>query len=148
MTAGLGDFANIDADKVLKKAREQAEKMAGAQEKILKIEGEAQSRDGYVKATYSATDGLRDLELNPRAMRMPSTDLAQTIKETVREAANNMQQKIQEAMASAFGDNNPMDMINNQEKAMAEAKQAQELLNKTISDTTAAFDEMRRRLDL
>lgn len=148
MTTEFGDLGNLDPDAALKEARQWADRSAALQETMKGIEGHAQSKDGFVSVTFTPNEGLRDLELNPRAMRMPSQDLAETIKETIHQATNDMQQKMNAAMSDAFGKFNPMDLISNPDLAPNQAKQMQESLNKSANDALAGLEEIRRKLGL
>ena len=148
MTTEYGDLGNLDPDAVLKEARQWTDKSAALQETMKTIEGHAKSNDGYVSVTYTASDGLRDLEINPRAMRMASQDLAAAIKETIREAMNDMQEKMSAAMSDVFGKLNPMDMVNNPEQVTNQAKLMEESLNKSAKDALAGLEEIRRNLGL
>ncbi|TYB69244.1 YbaB/EbfC family nucleoid-associated protein [Nonomuraea sp. PA05] len=46
----------------------------------------AESADGWVSVVYDSAAGVRDLRLNPRAMRMDSDRLAETILDVLRQA--------------------------------------------------------------
>jgi len=148
ITVEFGSIENLDPDELLKQARKWSDKSAALQESMKAIEGHAQSRDGYISVTYTASAGLQELELNPRAMRMASQDLAAAIKETVREAMNDMQQKMTAAMSEVFGEFNPMEMLNNPEQVTGQAKKMEESLNMSAKDALAGIEEIRRKLQL
>ena len=62
--------------------------------------GRAEAADGYVVVEWTA-NGLSALELNPRAMRLPSTELADAIKAAIAEATADLRQKTRAALADA-----------------------------------------------
>ncbi|MGH3380364.1 MAG: YbaB/EbfC family nucleoid-associated protein [Actinoallomurus sp.] len=146
----FGDYANINPDKLLKQAQQRVAKIGGMQERITGLVGEAESADGYVRVTYTANGGIADLELNPRAMRMASSDLAQTIKDVVQAAANDLQSKIRQEMSSAFqgeGDN-PMDLANDPEKVKAKAEEVKGMLDGALNDALGQMDLLRKKMGI
>ncbi|MEV0618890.1 YbaB/EbfC family nucleoid-associated protein [Nonomuraea sp. NPDC050404] len=46
----------------------------------------AESPDGWVRVTYDSRSGVRDLRLDPRAMRLESAKLAETILDLIQRA--------------------------------------------------------------
>jgi DNA-binding protein YbaB len=146
----FGDFANINPDKLLKQAQRQTDKISGIQERIASLVGEAESADGYVRVTYTASGGIADLELNPRAMRMASSDLAQTIKDVIQAAANDLQSKIRQEMSSAFegeGDN-PMDLADDPEKVKAKVEEVKGMLDGALNDALGQMDLLRKKMGI
>ncbi|GGS97301.1 YbaB/EbfC family nucleoid-associated protein [Nonomuraea spiralis] len=64
----------------------------------------AESKDGWVRVEYSCASGVRDLRLDPRAMRMDSGRLAETILgliQQAREQAENEERARAEALLGA-----------------------------------------------
>ena len=73
----LSSFDTPDAaDSVLDELREQAARAQEVRERSAGLVGEARNESGHVTARYTGQDGLQRLELDPRAMRLPSADLA------------------------------------------------------------------------
>src|SRR6266496_3846223 len=67
---------------------------------LAELTGRAEAADGQVVVEWTA-QGLSNLELNPRAMRLPSTDLADAIKTAVHDAAADLREKTRAALAEA-----------------------------------------------
>ncbi|MER6943400.1 YbaB/EbfC family nucleoid-associated protein [Nonomuraea sp. NPDC000554] len=144
----FGDFANIDIDKLLKTADGQFAQMEELQKTMADLVGRAQDEDGLVVVEYSA-EGLHELELHPKAMRLSSGELAEMIKEVVREAAADLQKQVSEAMGEVFGEeDNPMKFINDPEAALEQVRSAEASYNRTFEDVMGELDRIRRRLDL
>jgi DNA-binding protein YbaB len=144
----FGDFANIDLDKLLNGAQQQFARMEELQRRMGELVGRAEDKDRLVTVEY-AGQGLRELELNPRAMRMASADLADLIKTVTQEAARDLQARTDELMEEVFGkEDNPMRLINDPEAAMATAKEAEATYNRVFEDVMGELDRVRRRLDL
>ncbi|WP_113700926.1 YbaB/EbfC family nucleoid-associated protein [Nonomuraea lactucae] len=144
----FGDFANIDIDKLLKTADGQFARIEELQKTMTSVVGRAQDEDGLVSAEYAA-EGLRELELHPKAMRLSSAELAEKVKEVVREASDDLQKQVSEAMGEAFGEEeNPMRLIKDPDAALDQVRSAEAAYNRTFEDVMGELDRIRRRLDL
>ncbi|MEU9887530.1 YbaB/EbfC family nucleoid-associated protein [Sphaerisporangium sp. NPDC051017] len=144
----FGDFANIDVEKLLSGAQQQFARMEELQRRLPELVGRAQDKDRLVTVEYGA-DGLRELELNPRAMRLASTDLAELIKTVTRQAAQDLSARTNEVMEEVFGaEDNPMRLLNDPEAALAGAKEAEATYNRVFDDVMGELNRVRRRLDL
>ena len=145
---GFGDFANIDIDKLLSGAQQQFTRMEELQERLTEIVGKAEDKNHLVTVEY-ASEGMRELEIHPKAMRLGSADLADLIKAVTRDAATDLQAKTNELMEEMFGkEDNPMKLLNDPEAAMAGAKEAEATFNRVFDDVMGELDRVRRRLDL
>jgi hypothetical protein len=63
----------------------------------------AESGDGWVSVEYDCTEGVRDLRLNPRAMRMDSDRLAETILALIRQAKEQAEADARERAEERLG---------------------------------------------
>lgn len=144
----FGDFANIDIDKLLKGADEQFARMEEVQKNMADLVGHAQDDDGLVTVEYAA-EGIRELQLHPKAMRLGAGELAEKVKDVIAAATMDLQKQVNEVMAEAFGEeDNPMSYINDPEKAMNQIKDAEAAYNRTFDDVMGELDSIRRRMDL
>lgn len=144
----FGDFANIDIDKLLKAADGQFARIEELQKTMTTVVGRAQDEDGLVTVEFGS-EGLRELELHPKAMRLGSAELADRIKQVVRDANEDLQRQVSEAMGEAFGeDDNPMRFVKDPEAALHQVKAAEAAYNRTFEDVMGELDRIRRRLDL
>ncbi|MEU6738092.1 YbaB/EbfC family nucleoid-associated protein [Streptosporangium sandarakinum] len=148
MTAEFGDFANIDVDKLLNGADGQFAKMEELQKSLAALVGHAQDDDGLVTVEYAA-EGLRELQLHPKAMRLSSGELAERIKEVLQAATQDLQDQVNAAMAETFGEeDNPMRFVQDPDAALQQLKSAEAAYNRTFEDVMGELDRIRRRLDL
>ncbi|NRQ39081.1 YbaB/EbfC family nucleoid-associated protein [Nonomuraea sp. NN258] len=144
----FGDFANIDIDKLLKGADEQFARIEEFQRNVGSIVGRAQDEGGFVTVEYGA-EGLRELELHPKAMRLSSGELADLIKTALREATADLQAQLNRAMGDVFGEeDNPMRFADDPEAALSKVKEAESAYNRTFEDVMGELDRIRRRLEL
>jgi DNA-binding protein YbaB len=144
----FGDFANIDIDKLLKGADEQFARMEEMQKSMADLVGRAQDDDGLVTVEYAA-EGIRELQLHPKAMRLSAGELAEKVKDVIAAATMDLQKQVNEVMAEVFGEeDNPMSYINDPDKAMNQIKDAEAAYNRTFDDVMGELDSIRRRMDL
>lgn len=148
MTQDFGDFANINVDEAVNRAKRQAEQVAQMQDKLSEAVGRAESQDGYVKVTYTSAAGIAELEINPRAMRMASADLAETIKSTVKDAAADLQANIRAMMADIYAGqpNNPLDIMQDPSKMTERLEEMKGLLDSAMGDASLYMEKLRRRI--
>lgn len=148
MTAEFGDFANIDVDKLLNGADSQFARMEELQKSLATLAGRAQDEDGLVTVEYAA-EGLQELQLHPKAMRLSSGELAERIKEVLHAATRDLQDQVNAVMAETFGeDDNPMRFAQDPDAALQQLKSAEAAYNRTFEDVMGELDRIRRRLDL
>lgn len=98
-------------------ATESAEYFRKAQEvqrRMTDIVGTAATEDDQIKVSWRG-DGPSDLEIHPRAMRMPSAELAQTIMRLIGEAKADTKRQSDEILAEVYGDENPANLVANPE---------------------------------
>ncbi|MFC4120082.1 YbaB/EbfC family nucleoid-associated protein [Nonomuraea zeae] len=145
----FGDFANIDIDRLLKGAGEQFALMEEFQKKLDSYVGRAQDEHGLVTVEYGQ-EGVRELDLHPKALRLSSGELADLIKAALKDAARDFQQQIHEAMSATFGDSgdNPMKYLDDPEAAGREIKEAQSAYDRTFDDVMGELNRIRLRMEL
>ncbi|GAA3115126.1 hypothetical protein GCM10017600_70040 [Streptosporangium carneum] len=144
----FGDFANIDIEKLLSGNSSQFMKMEELQKDLSTLVGRAQDEDGLVAVEYAA-EGLRELDLHPKAMRLSSGELAERIKLVVHQAAEDLREQVEAAMGRAFGEeNNPMKLLGDPEAVLGRVREAEVTYNRTFEDVMGELDRIRRRLEL
>ncbi|MEV8633397.1 YbaB/EbfC family nucleoid-associated protein [Streptosporangium sp. NPDC051023] len=122
--------------------------MEELQKELSLLVGRAQDEDGFVTVEY-ATEGLRELELHPKAMRLSSGELAERIKEVVREAAEDLRKQAELAMDKVFGEEeNPMRLLGDPESIMKQVRDAERVYDRTFEDVMGELDRIRRRLEM
>ncbi|GII78340.1 hypothetical protein Sru01_33220 [Sphaerisporangium rufum] len=143
-----GEFAEFDVEKLMENAQRQLARVEELQQRTGELIGRAEDKDGMVKVEYTG-QGLHELELNPRVMRMASTDLAELIKTVVQDAAADLTNQTSALMDEMFGaEDNPMKLLNDPEAALAQVKQAEAAYDRTYDEVMADLDRIRRRLEL
>lgn len=89
-----------ELEDLMKRSGAQLREMQANQSKMADVVGTAEGAEGRIKVTVRPGGRIESLELDPRALRLPSEDLAETIVATVHEASNNATEKIADLMES------------------------------------------------
>lgn len=145
----FGDLEKLDIDRLIRISQEQTDKVAEMQEKINELRGEAASQDKRVRVVVTAQGGVSELLIDPRAMRMRSVDLAETIKSLIVEATADLRGQMSDLMGEIYGDDaNPMKLAENQELMQQKIREAGERYQRTLNDATTELERIAKDLDL
>jgi DNA-binding protein YbaB len=118
-----------DLEAKMQRAQEQAALVAA-------LEGVGEGADGVIKVTVGPTGALKDVVLEPKAMRLPSMDLAAAIVEAARAAQDAIAEQVREIYADR-GETGGMDP--------AAIVQGKVDVNALINDRMAQVRETLRR---
>ncbi|QUQ67921.1 YbaB/EbfC family nucleoid-associated protein [Kutzneria sp. CA-103260] len=88
--------------------------------------GTARSTDGAVLVTVGPTGALQDLQLSPKADGLTSTQLAQLILRTAREAHRKVADQVAQSVKPLIGDSEAMSFLESQIPPAEEPAAAQE----------------------
>ncbi|WP_345355660.1 YbaB/EbfC family nucleoid-associated protein [Actinoallomurus liliacearum] len=127
-----------EATEYFQKARLLQERMAG-------ITGTAVTDDGYIKVTWR-DGGIDGLEINPRAMRMGSADLAETILRLSHEARADSRRQSDAVMSDLFGTQNPAGIVADKEGLQESIDMMRDVFTGAIGDSKDLIDRLQRRL--
>lgn len=145
----FGDFANLDVDRLVGEAQQRFARMHELRERMAAFVGRGQTEDGRISATYTATGGLTELHLDPRAMRMGSDELAERIVWVIGEATRDLHRQNTEAMSEVFGeDGDPMRLLTDPQAVEQRATEMRQSFDRTMNDVVGELDRVRRRLGL
>lgn len=123
-------------------AHERAEKMRALRDEIQSMVGTASDEAGHITATYTAADGFSGLALDPKAMRMPSVDLAAEIVRLAKEARSDFEEQRRALTSSEYGDIAAMDM----EQAQANIEDVRRQFTDSLGDVQALMEKFRSGL--
>ncbi|MGW4797685.1 YbaB/EbfC family nucleoid-associated protein [Nonomuraea sp. NPDC004297] len=146
---GFGEFANIDIDKLLKGADGQLARMEESQKNLESCVGRARDEQGLV-TVECGQEGVRELYLHPKALRLSTGDLADLIKTALNDATQDLNVQVTEVMNAAFGDSDdsPTAYVTNPDAALKKIKEAESSYNRTFDDVMGELERIRRRLEL
>lgn len=118
-----------------------AEEMRRIRDEVAALQGEATDDAELITATYSAEKGFDGLTLDPRAMRMPSTDLAAEIVRLSGLAREDFEAKRREVAAS-FGPLPNVDL----DEAQANINEVRDSFTRSLGDVQAMMEQFRSRM--
>jgi DNA-binding protein YbaB len=139
----------MDFNEVLRNSRERMAKAGEARERMTGLTGRAESTDGRIKVASTAEDPLAELQIDPRAMRMGSEELAAAIRRVARLARQDLDRQAQEITDEVYGDDqNPMDMLRNPEEMKKNLADMQEMFGKAGDNAQAIIERLRQGLGI
>lgn len=121
--------------------RNQQAQMAAVNEMLEKVNatvGEASSQDDRIHVEWSEGDGVRLLELNPRALRLSSDELAAEIRDVVNRARADASAKVAEAVEGAEG----LPSADDAQSMIDEMPKVQGFLDDVLRDTSRLGGEL------
>jgi DNA-binding protein YbaB len=145
----FGDLTNLDIEKLVRVSEEHSARVKEMQERAAELKGRAESGDRRIKVTCTTTGGVSDIEIDPRAMRMPAADFAETLKTLIREANADLHRQLSELMAETYGEAaNPMALAQNQEAVQERIQQAAAAYDRTLDDAMSELERITKQLGL
>lgn len=117
-----------------------AEELRRIREEVASLVGEASDDEGYVTATWTAEKGFAGLTLDPRAMRMPSMDLAAEIVRVTQLARQDFEARRRE-LAASF----PVPDVDLDE-AQANIEDVRETFTRSLGDLQGMMEQFRSQM--
>ncbi|MBA9003169.1 YbaB/EbfC family nucleoid-associated protein [Thermomonospora cellulosilytica] len=143
------DISNLDPAQALRQSEERMKVLSAVRAKMADLEGRAESADGRIRVTCNVRDPLAEIHIDPRAMRMSSQELAETIRETARRAREHLDEQVEELTAQQFGDTvNPLDLLKDPERLKESLSDMQNMFAKASSDAQTMLDQLQRQLGI
>ncbi|RJL30026.1 YbaB/EbfC family nucleoid-associated protein [Bailinhaonella thermotolerans] len=140
-------FENIDVDALVNRIPQHMAALQDATERMAKVTGSAEDERRLVYAEYSA-EGLRELEIRPKALRLPAEDLSQLVKQVLHEALADFQRNTAEVMNDVFGGSSgPGELLRDPEAAMERLREAEATYDRAFEDVMGEFTRIRRELE-
>ena len=126
-------------------ARDYFDKAKVLQERAAEITGSASSDDGYIKVTWRG-GGLDGLEINPRAMRMGSAELAETILRLSQEAKADSREQSDAMMNDVMGEQSPAGIVADKQGLKESLDMMRDVFTGAIGDSKQMIDQLQRRI--
>ncbi|MFI9589411.1 YbaB/EbfC family nucleoid-associated protein [Nonomuraea sp. NPDC052265] len=144
----FGDFGNIDMDRLLDNMDKQLSKSEELQKAMSALVGRGEDEGHLVLVEYGQ-EGLRTLDIQPKAMRLSAVELSERIKAAIEQATADLQRQADELLTQLFGEaSNPMRMLENPERALRPVRKAEASYERAFEDVMGELDRIRRDLDL
>ncbi|OPG02772.1 YbaB/EbfC family nucleoid-associated protein [Microbispora sp. GKU 823] len=146
MTAG--GFEDFDMERFRERADARMAAVERLQKTLSSLVGRARDEDGMVSVEFSS-QGLSELELHPKAMRLSSGELADRIKDTMRAASDDLYRQMNRAMAEVLGeDGDQTRFLDDPEAVLAQVREAESAFDRTAEDVLGELDRISRRLSM
>lgn len=140
----LSDNIGTNAlDGMLRDAQKRLGQAAELQERLMSIVGQATSSDGRVKVQCTNEKGIANIDLDPRAMRMASAELAETLVTVIQEAMADLRTQSQSITREAFGGESVAGDIG---AARVRIKEAGESFERAMSDAQGEMQQVLRTI--
>jgi DNA-binding protein YbaB len=98
------DFNPENLERVVRESEESIRRLTAASRELEELTGTGRSAGELVGAEVDSGGGLRRVDIDPRAMRLGSHELAEQVCQAVRAAQADVQRRGQELLADALGD--------------------------------------------
>jgi len=128
----------------LRDMQRQAEQIGSLQNQLSELVGRAESQDGRIRVECTVAQTPAKLDLDPRAMRMGSQELAEAITALIREATQDLQRQVREAMTGSFGGKG-LDAA--RREAREQMTEALSNFRRVAGDATDELEGIRRNLN-
>lgn len=146
----LNNVFGMDVTRLAEEARQQAALANELQQRLTGLMGRAESPDGRVQVAFLPEQGLPELYLDPRVLRLGSEELAELIQGVVWEAVQDLERQREEAARQTYGpDYDPSAAVLSDEEQQGLAHgiaQIAELAENTTADARAMVDRLQRML--
>jgi DNA-binding protein YbaB len=124
----------------LEEIRQRLDAARRVRAELATLVGSGQSPDGLIRAEFTDAEGLTGLTVNPRAMRLDSTELAERILATVRAARADLEARKREVAGPEF---DPA-VLPDPDTIRARLDDAAATFQRTSTDVAAVLDLLRR----
>jgi DNA-binding protein YbaB len=127
----------------LRDMHRQVKQLSSLQEKLSDLVGKAESPDGRIRVECTVAQTPAKLDLDPRAMRMGSQELAEAITALIQEATQDLQRQVREELAGSF-DGKGLEA--GRREAREQMTEALSNFRRVAADATDELEGMRRNL--
>lgn len=137
-----------DAERKLRDSTHNLDNLRDVQAKLAEAVGRGEAADGHVLVEYTAA-GLRELTIDPRAMRMTSEELAEAVKEALGAAVQDFRAQSAQALrdaglAGADGETDKPDLAAIQER-LGQARDRYSSVMRTAAQQLDEASRLRRQ---
>lgn len=145
MALESADFNELlrDPEEIVASQREQLARVHEMERRIAELTGSATSADKRISVTYSETNGVESITLDPRVMRMPSEDFAAELARVVNAARTDMREQAERVIEETIGNDGRPDL----EELAVDVTQIEATMNEFMRDTQAMEGELQNAIE-
>ncbi|GII97049.1 YbaB/EbfC family nucleoid-associated protein [Sinosporangium siamense] len=132
----------FDLDRMLSESEQALRRLNEATAELESVVGEGQAADGTIRASVDQGGRLREITLDPRAMRNDSQTLGELVTAAVQVAQDDAAQQVQALLTSTLGDDigNPLDLSTMQ----AQFQAAEDAFSRALAGHSDNLDRLGR----
>lgn len=138
---GFTSPSHTDTESLLRESEQRGARIRDLNERTAALVGTGRAADGRVTVTWTSGDGLADVSIDPRAMRMPSADLAEAVRAAVREALDDLRRQVREVMTEVFGE-----AAGDPKSSRSRLHDAQDAFSRRMNDVVGELERARSGL--
>lgn len=131
-----------DPDQMLADQRKRIGAYADYREKLSGLVGRAETEDRRIGVAFGETRGVHDLRIDPRAMKMASEELAETVERLVNEARQDLRNQTSQLMEDTFGTVNPGSLLPDTTGLTEHLDDVTKAANEATADITALAERL------
>ncbi|QKW39594.1 YbaB/EbfC family nucleoid-associated protein [Actinomadura sp. NAK00032] len=140
-------FSESDLDAFAEQTAKEVQKATELRQRLSELVGRAESRDGRIRLGLSAEGAISELEIDPRAMRMASAELAETIIQVSQDALQDLQRQSRELTDDAsVAPEDVAGIVRDPQALEGQMRQMQEGFQRALSDSMTLMDDIRRKM--
>jgi DNA-binding protein YbaB len=142
----LSAFSSREAiEDLLKQNEERLAQAQRYQEQVAALTGFAETEDQRVRVTVDSSGVVQDLSLDPRAMRLDSETLADTIKATIHAASADLRSKMEKLADETFGDDSPFKYLTGEKTVEETLDKVREGYERSMDDVLTDITKLQER---
>ncbi|TDB73842.1 YbaB/EbfC family DNA-binding protein [Actinomadura sp. KC216] len=140
-------FSESDVDAFAEETAKEIQKTAELRTRLSELVGRAESRDGRVRLGLAAEGAITELEIDPRAMRMASAELAETIVKASQDALQDLQRQARELTEDAsVAPEDVADIVRDPQALEQQMRQLHEGFERALGDSLKLMDDLHRKM--
>ncbi|MFI6538451.1 YbaB/EbfC family nucleoid-associated protein [Nonomuraea sp. NPDC050547] len=112
--------------------------LSQVQEEMAELTGQGQAADGQVSVAYSELEGVHNLRIGPRAMRLGADVLAETILEAIATARTDLRTQAADLVTDSLGATSSLE-----DTVTTLATSAEDALTRSLHNTTTLTNRLR-----
>jgi DNA-binding protein YbaB len=136
----------FDFEPLLDAARERARRAAALQERLGSTEGVGRSEDGLLMVRWTALEGVVEISIDPRAMRLGSQTLGEQLVQVTAAAKRDLETQLRLAAAEATGGTFDPAAMPDPQAMRARMDAARSALTDVSGDAAALVKKLQQRL--
>jgi DNA-binding protein YbaB len=146
-TPGAADAALGELNRIAAQAQERLAHAAQLRDRLADLVGRGQGADGLVRVVCTPTDPVHEVHVDPRAMRMVSTDLAEAVRAAAHEARRDLDEQTRAITRELVDrDDDPLGVVSDPAAARVKLAELDALAQGAAGQAAALFERLGAQL--